>query len=106
MTEDENRLKEYEKATKQQKNKHFFDSIKMSGKTLNFVEVEIKNKSHGSKQRIVLDSVYVNRIVMSDKFKRNDKSFKYFIGYHLMMLLDDDVCVLYIASIDWIYKIF
>ena len=26
----------------------------MSGKTLNFVEVEIKNKSHGSKQLIVL----------------------------------------------------
>ena len=51
----------------------------MSGKTLNFVEVEIKNKSHGSKQLIVLDSVYVNRIVMSDKFKRNDKRLKGFI---------------------------
>ena len=54
----------------------------MSGKTLNYNKVEInKNKFHGSKQSIVLDSVKINRIVTSDKSKHSEKSFKYFIGY-------------------------
>ena len=59
----------------------------MSGKTLNFHELEInKNKFHGSKQPIVLDSVDINNIVTSSKFKCEDKGFQHFIGYG-----DDDV---------------
>ena len=54
----------------------------MSGKTLNYNKVEInKNKFHGSKQSIVLDSVKINRIVTSDKSKHSEKGFKYFTGY-------------------------
>ena len=54
----------------------------MSGKTLNYNKVEInKNKFHGSKQSVVLDSVKINRIVTSDKSKHSEKGFKYFTGY-------------------------
>ena len=59
----------------------------MSGKALNFDKVEInKNKFHGSKKSIVLDSMDINRIVTPDRFKHSDNSFKYFIGY-----AEDDV---------------
>ena len=54
----------------------------MSGKTLKFDTIEVvKNESHASKQAIHLNLVDVNKIVISDKFKNSDKSFKYFIGY-------------------------
>ena len=54
----------------------------MSGKTLNYDEVETnKNGFHASKQPIVLILVDVNRIVKSDRFKHSGTSFKYFIGY-------------------------
>ena len=51
----------------------------MNRKTLNFDEAEIsKNKFHGSKQPVVLNSVDTSKIVTSAKFKRDDKRFKYF----------------------------
>ena len=54
----------------------------MGRKTLNYDGVK-KNKRefHASKQPINLDSVNVNKIVMSTKVKHGDGSLKYFIGY-------------------------
>ena len=54
----------------------------MSKKTLEFDNI-IANKRelHKSKQPIDLMSVNVDQIVVSDKFKHSDDSFKYFIGY-------------------------
>ena len=40
-----------------------------------------KKEFHKSKQPINLDSVNVDQIVASDKFKHNDGGFKYFIVY-------------------------
>ena len=54
----------------------------MSEKTLIFNYIRVNKKEfHKSKQPIGLDLVIVNQIVVSDKFKHSDKSFKYFIGY-------------------------
>ena len=39
-----------------------------------------KEEFHKSKQPINLDSINVNQIVISDKFKYIDDGFKYFIG--------------------------
>ena len=49
----------------------------MSRKTLCFDEVETnKNKFHGSKQPIVLNSMDINKIVTSAKFRHGTKSFR------------------------------
>ena len=40
-------------------------------------------------------SIIVDQIVVSDKFKRNNEGFKYFIGYIMH----------YFTSNEWIYKI-
>ena len=40
-----------------------------------------EGKFHQSKQRINLDLVNVDQIVISDTFKHSDDGFKYFIGY-------------------------
>ena len=57
-------------------------SIKISKKTLKFDNVEVNKKEfHVSKQPIALDSVLINKIVVSDKFEHNGKGFKYFIDY-------------------------
>ena len=54
----------------------------MSEKTLKFGNSEVNQKEfHFSKQGITLNLVNVNQILISDKFKHNDRSFKYFIGY-------------------------
>ena len=54
----------------------------MSEKTLKFDIIRVNKKEfHKSKQPIDLDLVNVDQIVTSDKFKRNDDGFKYFIGY-------------------------
>ena len=54
----------------------------MSGNTLKFNNIRVNKKEfHKSKQAIDLDSVNVDQIVVSDKFKHSDDSFKYFIGY-------------------------
>ena len=53
----------------------------MSEKTLKFNNIILNNKTiHGSKESIDLLSVDLDRIVVSYKFKHNDKGFKYFIG--------------------------
>ena len=54
----------------------------MSGKQLKFNNIILnKKKFHRSKEPIDLLSVDLDQIVVSYKFKHNDESFKYFIGY-------------------------
>ena len=54
----------------------------MSEKTLKFNNIILsKKKFHRSKEPIDLLSVDLDQIVASYKFKQNDESFKYFIGY-------------------------
>ena len=59
----------------------------MSEKTLKVNDADVNKKEfHASKQPISLNSVFINKIVVSDKFGHSDKGFKYFIGYK-----EDDV---------------
>ena len=54
----------------------------MSEKILKFGNIVVnKKKFHRSKEPIDLLSVHLDQIVVSHKFKHNDKGFKYFIGY-------------------------
>ena len=54
----------------------------MSEKTLEFYNIWVNKKNfHKSKQPIDLMSVNIDQIVVSDKFKFNDKGFKHFISY-------------------------
>ena len=60
----------------------FVHSIIMSEKTLKFNNIKINKKEfHKSKQAIDLDSVTVDKIVVSDKFRHNKEGYKYYIGY-------------------------
>ena len=54
----------------------------MVKKTLKLNNIRLKKKEfHKLKESIDLFSVNVDQIVVSDKFKHNDESFKHFIGY-------------------------
>ena len=54
----------------------------MSKNTLQFDNIEDNKKEiDASKQTVALNLVNVNQILITDKFERNDKGFKYFIGY-------------------------
>ena len=54
----------------------------MSEKTLKFNNIRLNKKEfHKSKQPIDLNSVNIDQIVVSNKFKHRDEGFKYFIGY-------------------------
>ena len=54
----------------------------MSEKSLKFDNIRVNKKEfHKSKQRIDLDLINVDQIVVSDKLKHRDDCFKYFIGY-------------------------
>ena len=54
----------------------------MSEKTLKFNNIRLNKKEfHKSKEPIDLMSIIVDQIVVSDKFKHNNKGFKHFIGY-------------------------
>ena len=54
----------------------------MSKKRLKFDNDEVdKKKFHASKHPIDLDSVLINKIVVSDKFKYSNIRFKYSIDY-------------------------
>ena len=54
----------------------------MNKKTLKFNNIKLNKKEfHKSKELIDLFSVDLDQIVESEKFKHNDKAFKYFIGY-------------------------
>ena len=59
----------------------------MSDKTLKFDDAEVNKKEfHASKKPIALNLVEADKILVSDKFKHNEKGSSYFIGY-----LDDDI---------------
>ena len=54
----------------------------MSEKTLKFSNIKINKKEfHKSKQAIDLDSVTVDKIVVSSKFRHSEEGYKYYIGY-------------------------
>ena len=54
----------------------------MSPKTIKFGDKEINSKEcYSSKQAIPLDSVDLNKIVVSNKWKINDTTYKYLCGY-------------------------
>ena len=54
----------------------------MSEKTVKFDSIRVNKKEfHKSKQPIDLMSVNVDQMLICDKFKHCDESFKYFIGY-------------------------
>ena len=54
----------------------------MSVKILKFNNIVLNKKTfHKLKEAIDLFSVNIDRIVVSEKFKHNNKGFKYFIGY-------------------------
>ena len=57
-------------------------NIKMSSRKIKFGDKEIyKTKFYSSKQVISLDSVDLNKIVVSKKWKINDATYKYLCGY-------------------------
>ena len=52
----------------------------MSVKTLKFGNIRVNKKEfRKSKQRINLDLINVDQIIVSDKFKHSDNSFKYLL---------------------------
>ena len=54
----------------------------MGENTLKFNSIKVNKKEfHKSKQGIDLDSIITDKIVIPDKFRHNEESFKYFIGY-------------------------
>ena len=54
----------------------------MNEKALKFNNIKVNKKEfHKSKQAIDLDSVTVDKIVVSGKFKHSEDGYKYFIGY-------------------------
>ena len=54
----------------------------MNEKALKFNSIKINRKEfHKSKQAIDLDSVTVDKIVVSDKFRHSEDCYKYYIGY-------------------------
>ena len=54
----------------------------MSEETLKFDHIIVNKKEfHKSKQSINLNSVNVDQIILSDKFKHSEDTFKYSIGY-------------------------
>ena len=63
-------------------------NIIMGEKTLKFNNTKINKKEfHKSKQAIDLDSVDTNKIVVSDKFRHSEESFKYLLVINKMKLL-------------------
>ena len=73
----------------------------MSQKTLKLDNIEINKKEfHKSKQQIDLDLVNAGKIVISDKLKHSDDSFKSFIGWKKMILLNHSVlsCLIWVNA--------
>ena len=73
----------------------------MSSRKIKFGNREVHKKEfHSSKQAISLDSVDLNKIVVSKKWKIDDATYKYLCGY-----LNNDVIksLCYFTSNEWIY---
>ena len=61
----------------------------MSEKTMKFSNIKVNKKEfHKHKQAIDLYAVTTDKIVVSDKFRHNEDSYKYFIGIRKMKLSD------------------
>ena len=59
-----------------------FSQYKNEWKTLKFDNIKVNSKEfHKCKQPIHLDSVNLDQMVISGKFKHSDGVFKYFVGY-------------------------
>ena len=58
-----------------------------------------KKEFYSSKQAISLDSVDLNKVVVSKKWKIDDATYKYFCGY----LNNDVIKPLCVTSNEWIY---
>ena len=72
----------------------------MSEKTLKSNNIKVNKKEfYKSKEPIDLMSVNVDQIIVSDKFKHNNKDFKYFIGYQEGGLLNHYV-LFYLKCVD------
>ena len=57
-------------------------SIKMSSQKMKFGDKEVdKKKFYSCREAILLDSVDLNKIVVSSRWKLNDTTYKYFCGY-------------------------
>ena len=72
--------KEYYKT----KNNNFLSvhSIKMSSRKIKFGDKEVDKKEfYSSKQAISLDSIDLSKIIVSNKWKINDTTYKYLCGY-------------------------
>ena len=74
----------------------------MSSQKIKFGDKEVDKKEfYSSKQAILLDSVDLNKIVVSSKWEINDTTYKYLCGY-----LNNDViqslCVILPQNV-WIY---
>ena len=83
----------------------------MSEKTLKFNNIKINKKEfHKSKQAIDLDSIATDKIVVSDKFRHSEDSYRYFIGYEKDEIVNPLCIVLpqmngYIKYFDMVEKI-
>ena len=54
----------------------------MSSRKIKFGDKEVNKKEfYSSKQAIPLDSIHLNKIVVSNKWKINDTTYKYLCGY-------------------------
>ena len=56
-------------------------NIKRSSQKIKFGDKEVDKKFYSSKEAILLDSVDLSKIVVSNKWKINDTTYKYFCGY-------------------------
>ena len=92
--EEKHKIKEYQKKRYQELIQYKKEALKnelinlsvcniiMGKKTLKYNNTKINKKEfHKSKQAIDSESVDINKIVVSDRFKHNEEGFKYFIGY-------------------------
>ena len=83
------KLIQYKKEALQNNRVLFLLSIRMSEKTLKFDNIRVNKKEfHRSKQPINLDLVKVDQIVISDRFKRSDDSFKYLLATEKVKLVN------------------
>ena len=53
----------------------------MISKTIKFGDIIDRKEFYLPKQAILLDSIYLNKIVVSNKSKINDTTYKYSFGY-------------------------
>ena len=73
----------------------------MSKQTLVFNDIEVDKKYfYASKKAIPLNLVNTNNIVISYRVKQNNDTYKYFIGYYMMMVRLNLCVLFYHRSVD------